>query len=48
VTALAVDATGSSVIAGYFKGSLTFGSTTLDSTGGITGGSDIFLAKFGP
>jgi hypothetical protein len=40
--AVAVDAAGNVVIAGYFQGSVTFGTTALTTSGG----ADIFVAKF--
>lgn len=40
--AVAVDAGGNVVIAGYFQGSVLFGSATLSSSGG----GDMFVAKF--
>jgi len=43
-TALAVDAQGSAIVAGYFQASVTFGSTPLVPVG--TGG-DAFAVKFG-
>jgi hypothetical protein len=42
-TALAVDAQGNAIVAGYFQASVTFGSTTLAPIG--TGG-DAFVVKF--
>jgi hypothetical protein len=42
--ATAVDASGNVFVTGYFAGSVTFGSTTLTSTGG----NDLFVAKWVP
>jgi hypothetical protein len=42
--ATAVDANGNVLVAGYFAGSVTFGSTTLTSAGG----NDLFVAKWVP
>jgi hypothetical protein len=42
--ATAVDATGNVLVAGYFTGSVSFGSTTLTSAGS----NDLFIAKWVP
>jgi Ca2+-binding RTX toxin-like protein len=44
VTALAVAADGTTVISGYFSGSIQLGATTLTSQGG----SDVFIARLSP
>ncbi|GAB3576007.1 T9SS type A sorting domain-containing protein [Hymenobacter daeguensis] len=44
VSAIALDATGNTVVAGSFYGSITLGSTTLTSAGN----TDIFVAKMSP
>lgn len=43
------DATGNSIVTGYFNSSLIiFGSTTLNNTAGTTGTSDYFVVKIDP
>ena len=42
--AVAVDASGNVIVAGFFLGTVDFGGGALTSAGG----SDIFVAKFGP
>jgi len=40
---IAQDAAGNAVVTGFFKGSATFGSVTLNSVGGS---QDVFVAKY--
>lgn len=44
ITATALDAAGNTVVAGYFSGTFTLGTTTLTSAGR----PDIFVAKLSP